>query len=100
MWIYWPGFEICKIFQIITDLAKKYQYQSQFALIDMFQKISGRLEKREYQSIFLNQGDNDKIDIQNISLLPVISKTFERVIYMKTLYLMYGLEEVRFSVKS
>ena len=66
----------------------------------MFQKISGRLEKREYQSIFLNQGDNDKIDIQNISLLPVISKTFERVIYMKTLYLMYGLEEVRFSVKS
>ena len=35
-----------------------------------------------------------------MSLLPVISKTFERVIYMKTLYLMYGLEEVRFSVKS
>lgn len=56
MWIYWPGFEICKMFQIITDLAKKYQYQSQFALIDMFQKISGRLEKREYQSIFLKSG--------------------------------------------
>ena len=44
------------MFQIITDLAKKYQYQSQFALIDMFQKISGRLEKREYQSIFLKSG--------------------------------------------
>ena len=55
------------MFQIITDLAKKYQYQSQFALIDMFQKISGRLEKREYQSIFFKSGRQMKKLIFKIS---------------------------------
>ena len=52
--------------------------------MDILQKTCGRVEKRKnINNLFLYQGNNDKINFRPISLLPVISKKFERVLHKK-----------------